>query len=135
MSAAAKIFPIVRKAVETPHFTSSPYSYREAFLAAFKPVRDQDRRASYYAYDVIIHSRTSVEFVVYDMRDNLCGGIGDETHRLKAKVKASLTREDVEDAIYRAAELRRSAELFLAEQRIIDGYADEIRASLKAGAK
>lgn len=127
-----KIFPITRAAYETPNFTQSAYEYREAFLGAWKELDEQvRRREGYYAYDVVIHSRTQVEFIVYDMRDNCRGGIGKETRRLTARVKASLTRPDVEREIYRWAEARRSAELLAAEERIISGYATEIRASMR----
>jgi hypothetical protein len=121
---ASEIFPILRRAVETPHYTRNPPEYREVFKAA----RPADLRP--YAYDVAILSRTLVEFVAYDMRDNFYGGIGQEIGRFRAKVPKRLTKPDVERAILDAAIAQREAELRVAEALIVKGYADQIRAAL-----
>lgn len=118
------VFPIDLRACETPHYTSSPYQYREVFRAALLAA---DPRASYYAFDVTVHSPTAVSFIAYDMRDNLYGGIGNEVWRGKASVPASLTRDDVERAIFAAAKRRRALERVEEENAVIRGYAEEIR--------
>lgn len=124
----ASIFPIELRAYETPHYTSSPYQYRDAFLEAFRA--DPAHPRGYYCYDVLIHSRTEVSFVAYDMRDNLSGGIGSKVWEGRATVSADLTREDVERAILWAATIQREDELRAAEAKIIEGYAHNIRAEI-----
>lgn len=124
----AEVFPIELRARETEHHTSSPFQFRSAFLKA-KPA---DMR--WYEFDVIIKSRTHVEFVAYDIRDTVFGGIGREIWRGTATVPASLTNDDVERAIHRAARYRREEEIAAAEAAIVAGYADEIRAELSVSA-
>lgn len=123
------VFPIELRAYETAHFTSSPYRYRDVFVAAFLAERP---KGSYYAFDVTIHSRTEVSFTAYDMRDFCFGGIGDIIWRGSATVSQELTDEDVEQAIQRAAAVQLIAERAAEDRRIIGGYADQIRAALDA---
>ena len=119
------VFPVTREANDKGW---SAYQYREAFRAARPP------KLTYYAYDVIIHSRTEVEFIAYDMRDNLMGGLGDEIGRFKATVPANLTKDDVERAIISAAALRLAAERAADDRRLIQAYADELRTLVDAAA-
>ena len=118
------IFPIENNAYETSNYTSSPYAYRDAFRAAFLAANP---KGSFYAFSVKILSRTEVEFIAYDMRDNFSGGIGDEIWRGRAYVPPSLTETDVERAILRAARERLEDERQAADAVIVSGYADEIR--------
>lgn len=99
-------------------------SLRDTFLAV-KP-----KGMIWYGFDTIIRTRTDVEFVVFDMRDFVSGGLGDEIARLSAKVSADLTNSAVEERIRCLAVERREAELHDMEMAIIDGYVDEIRNSI-----
>ena len=78
------LFPIYCRAHETAHFTNSPYQYRAVFQEAFQAIREKEPRASYYAYDAIVHSRTEVEFVLYGMRD--MGLASNRAYRKCAKI-------------------------------------------------
>lgn len=124
---AESFFPFTLHAVETPHYTSSPHAFRDAFLKA------KGELAGWYAYDVTVKSRTAVEFTVYDMRDNFYGGIGKQIARFATKVSAAVTADAVERRIRDFAEVRRRDELQAAEDAIIAGYVDELRDALAQG--
>jgi hypothetical protein len=121
-----KIFPITLACDDRGW---SAYSFQKAFRAA-KP-----EGLTWYGYDTIIHSSTDVEFVVYDMENNVHGGLGKKTGQFRATVPPSLTANDIDRKIVFLATERREAELRAAEQSIIAGYADEMRASLALSSK
>lgn len=60
--------------------------FRDEFLAV------RPANMHWYAYDVIIKGPTSIVFVVYNMRDNLRGGVGDEIARLKSECSEAKTK-------------------------------------------
>lgn len=101
----------------------SAYTFQKAFLAA-KP-----DKLIWYGYDTIIHSPTEVEFVTYDMQDNVYGGLGKKTATFKTEVSTDLTADDINRKIMSLAALRRKAEWKAIEAEIISGYAEEIRAA------
>lgn len=121
MSYADKIFPISLSCREDGW---SEYSFRSHFNAA-KPVN-----LVWYAYDTIIHSPISVEFVVYDMADNTYGGLGKKIASLKTAVPAESTSRAIDRKIMSLAQARRAEELRAAEEAIINSYAAGIRAAL-----
>lgn len=98
----------------------SAYEFRSSFLAS-KP-----DDLSWYGYDVIIHSRTNVEFVVYSMRNSFSGGLGREIARFSAKVPASMTNAEIERRALHLATIKREAELHAVETEIILDYAAAI---------
>ncbi|WP_353645728.1 hypothetical protein [Mesorhizobium sp. WSM2239] len=94
--------------------------FRSTFLSA-KPAD-----LTWYSYDVIIHSRTLVEFVVYDIRCSSTGGRGAEKARFNTYVLRGLTTYTVKQKARRLAEERRAKELFEKEEAIIKRYMAEI---------
>jgi len=121
MSDADKIFPITLPCNDRGH---SDLSFQKYFLAA-KP-----RDLTWYSYDTTIHSPISVEFVVYDMADFACGGLGKKIASFKAAVPGEATERAIDRKIMSLAIARRSKELRAAEEAIVDSYAAGIRASL-----
>lgn len=121
MSEADNIFPI--KLPCDPLGWSS-YSLQPYFLRA------TPADLTWYSYDTIIHSQSSVEFVVYDMADNTYGGVGKSIASFKADVPVNATAEAIDRRIVTLARARREAELRAAEEEIINSYAAGIRASL-----
>ena len=113
------MFPFTIKAIEHPHHTHSDHRFRHV-------MRTLPKSESWFAYDVIIHSPTEIEFVTYGMRDTCYGGIGTERERIKTTVPASLTRQAIETKAFKLAEKRRADELAEIERLIIARYADEI---------
>lgn len=71
--------------------------FRDEFLAV-KPAR-----MHWYAYDVLIKSPTSIVFVVYNMRDNFKGGVGDEIARLKSECSEAKTKPWIETHAFNLA--------------------------------
>lgn len=84
-------------------------------------------KCSYYSFNVIVHSKTEVEFVCFDMLDNFYGGIGKESHRFRATCEEDLTSEFITRRLLHRAELRRICELEEQEALICAGYAEEER--------
>lgn len=101
----------------------SEHAFRKAFMDA-KP-----EGLIWYGYDTIIHSPFQVEFVVYDMHDNVSGGLGKQIANFKATVFEETTRDAIDRRIMALAAARRHRELKQTEDDIIRRYADEIRAS------
>ncbi len=124
------IFPIELYAYEGEHYTSSAFEFRKDFQKAFDDQRATGSIKHYFAYDVIIHSKTNVSFVVYDMRDNIYGGIGAKLGTIDATVDPSVTEKAIKDRIYRLAKERRRVELAIIEEDIIEQYAEDYRAFL-----
>lgn len=82
---------------------------------------------TWYGYDVIVHSRTSVSFVAYDL-DYHRSCVGDEIFRIgPLDVPFKLTNKIVERKIRERASDRFAAEQFAAEKAVLERYADEIR--------
>ncbi len=100
------------------------YEYQNHML------KGKPSKLSWYAYDTIVHSRTSVEFVLYSMLDSFSGGISKEIARFKCVIPADVTAKDVERQIIEEARLMREKELRDAEEKIIARYADKIRKAL-----
>ena len=67
--------------------------------------------ATWYAADVIVHSFTEIEFVVFDMADNVYGGIGAEIYRVTATVTAKETTQVISHEAIRAADREIQAEM------------------------
>lgn len=118
------LFPFTIFALETTHYTMSAHGFRGAFLAA-KP-----KDLTWYAYDVIVKSRTEVEFTVYSMRDNCYGGIGEKIATFEAVVDPSLTAGPIENEALRRGHEKRAEELMAIERRMVRRYADELLATL-----
>lgn len=102
----------------------SEHRYRDFFLSA-KPAG-----LSWFGYDTILHSRTDIEFVVYDMKDSFYGGLGSVVCRFRSVVPPAVTKEHVEQRIFLLAAERREKELADEEAAIVRRYASEIRRSL-----
>lgn len=83
-----------------------------------------------YCFDVVIHSATEVEFVCYDMEDNIYGGRGKHIHSFKVKCKKSATKKHIEKRLIERAIVRRTYELEVAECEIYALYADQERVKL-----
>jgi hypothetical protein len=71
--------------------------------------------AVWYAADVIVHSFTEIEFVVFDMDDDgdpsYYGMIGDEIYRVTATVTAKVTELVISHEAIRAADREIQAEM------------------------
>jgi hypothetical protein len=80
-----------------------------------------------FAFDVVIHTTTGVEFIAYSFDDLHCR-VGDEIGRFHVDVSRDLTETDINRKILILAKNRRSKELKDQELEIINRYADEIRA-------
>lgn len=119
--AVEKVFPFTIRAVETRHFTSSSIQFRKTFLDG------RPEGETWYAYDVIVHSRTKVEFVVFGMRDLLYGGIGDEVFRFEEVVDAKLTKRPYDKRVYDLATQIFNEKARLEELEEIKHYAGRIR--------
>lgn len=118
------MFPFTLYAEETPHFTKSSYAFRPTFLA------NKPTGLTWFAYDVVIKSPTNIAFVVYAMRDNIYGGLGDKIDQFPAIVPAELTRKFVEERAMLLARGRFDDELRASQRAIIKSYADEILVTL-----
>jgi hypothetical protein len=112
------VFPITLRCTPDGHY---PYGWRETFLAA-KPAK-----MVWFAFDVIIHTPTGVEFIAYSF-DELHFHVGDEIGRFHVDVSRDLTENDINRKILILAKNRRLKELEDEELKIINRYADEIRA-------
>jgi hypothetical protein len=66
---------------------------------------------TWYAADVIVHSFTEIEFVVFDMADCVYGGIGAEIYRVTATVTAKETEHTISIEAVRAADREIQAEM------------------------
>lgn len=119
--AANSFFPFTLHAYETPHFTSSPAGFREAWM------RIRPEGMSWFAYDVVIQSPTLIEFVIYGMRDTYSGGKGAEKGRFETEVDASITNKAICDRINMIAEGIRQQELANLELQIITDYAAQLQ--------
>ncbi len=116
-----KIFPIVVPCSEQGF---GAHAFNKIFLA--KKPEDM----IWHGYDSVIHSRTDVEFFVFDMLDNCRGGVGKEIARFKAVVPESTTEKFIERRIMDLAMEKRTIEIIAAEGEIVKRYADEIRAAM-----
>jgi hypothetical protein len=71
--------------------------------------------ATWYAADVIVHSFTEIEFVVFDMDDDgdpsYYGMIGDEIYRVTATVTAKVTELVISHEAIRTADREIQAEM------------------------
>ena len=61
-----------------PFTVHNPWGFRNVFLER-KP-----NGLTFYEFDVIVRSKTSVTFVVYGVRDNFYGGRGEEIKKMVA---------------------------------------------------
>lgn len=96
-------------------------SYARAFVA-IKPAG-----MSWYSFDMIIHSYSEVEFIVYDMRDTVTGGIGNVIATFKATVPPELIEGEIAQIIKNRAHDFRMQELANRETVVINRYVDLIR--------
>jgi hypothetical protein len=117
------IFPFTIKAYETGYGWTS---FDRDFESEWHKVRPKAERFSWYAYDVKVHSPTSVTFIVYDMRDSVYGGIGDKVGEFDATVPTALTRKTILREVMAMAKDRRTQELFKLEQEMIRVYAEQV---------
>jgi hypothetical protein len=99
-----------------------------SFQNAFMRVRPKDK--TWYGYDVEIMSPTDVVFIVYSMADATYGGLGKADYNLQATVSPDLTAPYIDRRIVELAAQRRTAELAAEEARIVEQYANELRAAL-----
>lgn len=102
----------------------------------FRAVYDRVRPAqeSWYAYAVIVHSPTKITFVVYGMEDNYHGGVGQEIRRISTTVMPEVTLNSITAQARDKAKERRTLELARNEEAIVDGYVQEILASIPVDA-
>lgn len=94
-------------------------TFRDTFYSTKPPV-------SWYAAKVTILSPTRVKFTMYDMYDNVYGGIGDEVGEYETDVDASITKQHIARKSYELAVQRRQDELDKAEDKIIQKYKKQI---------
>ena len=73
------------------------YNFRQIFHEHRKP------NVTWYAADIIVKSDTEIEFVVFDMLGQPCGGKGEEIYRVPATVTQSLTIKSISHAAIRKA--------------------------------
>jgi hypothetical protein len=119
------IFPFTLFAYDnTPHYVSSEYKFRPVFL------QNKPEGLSWYCYNVVVKSPTEVTFVHYGMLDNFSGGIGKLQGEFDAVVSAELTLPFIQKQAKLKAEWLRAQELAKAEQDIINGYYEQIMASI-----
>lgn len=77
-------------------------------------------KMSWYAYDVVIKSPTTVGFVVYTMRDSARGGIGGKVGEFEiGGVDPDLTKNAIIKQAYDLASSQRALELRLAEEALL----------------
>lgn len=114
------MFPFTVFADDTPHYTSSPYDFRSAYEAA------RNGMSGGFAYNVVVNSPTEITFQVFGMRDTCYGGIGKHLWDIDATVSPEITKNAIRNQAYDMARFRRAKELQEAEDRLIDGYVDEI---------
>lgn len=119
----AQVFPFT---VHCDGYGQSPPSFVNDFL------RTRPREFGWYCFDVEVHSRTKVTFVVFGMQDNFSGGKGSEAFRFDADVPSATTAQSVSFRLRLLAEARREAELHAAEEKIIQSYVAEILSDLEA---
>lgn len=116
----SKIFPIQLYCDRGNGWSDS--TFRETFLKAKSP------SLTWYGYDVVITSATSIYFIVYSMRDAYHGGLGQPIKEIHLDVDSRLTRAHIEQAALREATRRRKKELEAAEQLVYQSYAEELLA-------
>lgn len=61
-----------------PFTVRNPWGFRDVFI------KHKPKGFTWYEFDVVVRSKTSVTFVVYDMRDNYWGGRGKEIKKIPA---------------------------------------------------
>jgi hypothetical protein len=118
---AKSFFPIHLPAVERG---STAFNDRD-FQALFDQHRRKDQ--SYYAYDVIVKSPTTVEFSVRDMISCSQGGIGRELYSFELHdVDEDITAPAIKRHATQMAQQVRDWELRREEERRIADYAATI---------
>lgn len=123
------------------HFGGGVHAFRKVFYAnspktievvekfgTFEHKRTE--RFSIYCFDVVILSPTEVEFICFDMLDNLYGGRGKKFHQFKVECPREIIEPYISERLVERAIARRNAELELKEMEIVAGYAGEERRSL-----
>lgn len=100
------------------------HEFREIFLT-HKP---KDKH--WYAYTVIVKSQTRIQFLVYDIRDTVYGGVGREIYRFSVNIPYTAILSAIKDYAEKLARLRREKELKEQEELIISKYTHEILSKL-----
>lgn len=103
---------------------SGSYEFRPYFMKA------RPENLIWYGYDTVINSPVDVEFIVYDMRDNVYGGLGKKIATLNAVVPDTVTSGPINERARYLARSRRAQELAQTEALIVSRYADEILAEM-----
>ena len=98
--------------------------------AGFRSTFMQNKPAKliWYAYDVWILNKTLVRFDVFEMYDDVYGGVGNKIHTFEVEVDESITRPEMVRRAMEMARAKREAELEAAENLIVHQYAKEILA-------
>lgn len=109
-----EVFPIILYARRD--CGSSSYDFRKVFYS----VKPKD--FTFYAYDVVIRSRTKVTFNVFDMADNFYGGVGKKIAEYEAKVTSDMTKPHIDKKLMYLAEMIRAEEIEKAEKALINAH-------------
>ena len=97
------------------------------FRPAFHLVRQKN--TPWYVYDVVVLSKDRVRFEVYDMADNVYGGVGGKLYDVECAVGMDVMEEVLAERAQELAKLKREQDLRDEEKRIIDALAEDILAS------
>lgn len=96
------------------------HTFRNTFMA------HRPKDVTWYGYDVVVNSPTSVTFVVYNMHDNYRGGLGKEILRFDVNVPVEVTLPRIGERAMFLAAAKRQEELDEAEEKIVQRYAQDI---------
>lgn len=110
-------------------FPFTIYAYKNNHTPALYDVFHKNKIDGklWYAYDVVIKDKTTVDFIVRDMADMVYGGIGNEIYRIEnVKVAAEETLPIRKREALCIAKVMREKELLDQENAIIEMYAEKI---------
>lgn len=102
----------------------SNVNFRPLFLS------NKPKELIWYAYDVNILSKSEVEFIVYDIKDAVYGGVGSKLLSFICSADENLVKEFVVDRATSMAIVKRKQELNKEEDFIVAGYTNSILDSI-----
>lgn len=123
----------------TPVFPFTVYCDRERgwpswhFRELYQKTRDPD--VTWYGFDVIVHSRVKVEFITYDMKDSVYGGLGKEIHRHTVDVDREVTEKPILQRIGELAEERERQDEEWQRQQRLDRHFAIIQAEMQEASR
>lgn len=124
-------FPFSEWPHESGSYVESPREFKDIFLAKRKELRPD---TGWYAYSVEILSPTLVTLHVFDMRDNVYGGVGDRIYTIEnVTVDRKVTAKAIHWRARSLAKERRRKELEDAETALLKSYAQQILDGIEGG--